>query len=946
MPDATVVERLFHEALALPPEERAAFLAAHAPDEATRIEVLELLAEDADLAAPLRAAPDAFAAAAGLVAADDVAPPLTGRTLGPYRILEPIGQGGMGTVYRAVREDLGNQVALKVIRGAMGDPARLARFRQEQRVLARLEHDHIARLIDVGVAPDETPFLVMEYVQGTPITDWCDERGLDVEARLRLFLDVCDAVAYAHRHAVVHRDIKPSNVLVTTDGRAKLLDFGVAKLLEGDDVDTTLTATSVRILSPTYAAPEQFGGEAITTATDVYGLGALLYELLAGVPHRAPVTGGGPVAWAASLENDVVPPSVAARRVASSNSVHGNELRYSTSTTSTASGSNDAASASARARRIAGDLDAICLRALEHDPARRYAAVELLRDDVARYLAGQPVDARLPTLGYRAGKFVRRNAVAVATAAAVILLLIVGLVAVTWQARRAERALAVSEELVDYLVGLFDSSDPGTMQGRTVTAVELLEEGTRRARQLDARPEVQTRLLDAMARAHLGLGDFDRADSLAALALDREREVSGEGHAGYADRLYTLARTRRALGQLVEAEALMREALALHRRTLGDLHDRTTVVMIDLAYLLHERRGHDEAEALAREALDARIAMHGPVSRQAADALDALASMLWTSGKDLPRAEQLYREAARVSEQIGGPHDLQLAESLLNLAGMLPVVGKAAEAEAVAWRAIEIRRAVYGDDHPETIHAYNQLASAIQAQGRTAEARGYYHEVLRRYAGLYDGDHPLVAVVTNNLSHTFYAEGALDSAGHYLRKALDMRMRLFGPMDANVALYQHNLGSLLRAQGDLVSAEPVMAEAYRLRAAIHGEDNLITLRSGAAYGGILAELGKLDEAEALLRDILERQQVPEAEGTQDAAITMGLLAGILARRGEYVEAESLYLPALQVLRERMPPTYPRRREIVAGLISIYEATNRAADAARLRQEESASIPDP
>ena len=162
MPDATVVERLFHEALALPPDERAAFLAAHAPDEATRIEVLELLAEDADLAAPLRAAPDAFAAAAGLVAADDVAPPLTGRTLGPYRILEPIGQGGMGTVYRAVREDLGNQVALKVIRGAMGDPARLARFRQEQRVLARLEHDPIARLIDVGVAPDETPFLVME----------------------------------------------------------------------------------------------------------------------------------------------------------------------------------------------------------------------------------------------------------------------------------------------------------------------------------------------------------------------------------------------------------------------------------------------------------------------------------------------------------------------------------------------------------------------------------------------------------------------------------------------------------------------------------------------------------------------------------------------------------------------------------------------------------------
>jgi serine/threonine-protein kinase len=810
----------------------------------------------------------------------------------------------MGTVYRAVREDLGNHVALKVVRGALGDPIRLARFRQEQRVLARLEHEHIARLLDAGVAPDETPYLVMEYVEGVPVTTWCDERGLDVEARLRLFLDVCDAVAFAHRHAIVHRDLKPSNILVTADGKAKLLDFGIAKLLQDDDVDSALTATGARVLSLTYAAPEQIRGEPVTTATDVHGLGTLLYELLTGAPPRE-AAGASTTTWTATLEDDVVPPS--------------------------------------RAARIAGDLDAICLRALEPDPARRYAAVELLRDDVARHLAGLPVEARLPTLRYRAGKFIRRNAFAVATAAAVFLLLLTALGAVTWQARRAERALAVAEELVDYLVGLFEASDPEAVQGRTITARELLEEGTARARELDARPEVQIRLFDAMARAHRGLGDYDRADSLATVALERERELHGEGQPGYAARLVTLALTRRALGHEVEAEALMREALALRRRTLGDRHDLTTQAMIDLAMLLHARKGYDEAEALAREALDARIARHGPENDEVADALAALATILWYSGKDIPRAEELFREVVRIQEQIRGPDDLHVANALISLAGFLPLVGKAAEAEAAARRAIEIRRAVYGADNPETVHILNPLARAIQAQGRLAEAREYFHEILRRYAEFYPGDHPLVAVVTNNLSATFYEEGALDSAEHYLRRALEMRTRIFGPMDAAVAMYHHNLGSLLRAKGDLGAAEPVLAEGYRLRAAIHGEDNLITLRTGAVYASVLADRGKLDEAETLLRDILERQQVPAAEGTYDAAITMGFLAGVLTRRGDYDEAEALYLPALEMARQRMPSSHPRRREIVQGLTTLYESWDRPADAERIRREV---MPDP
>lgn len=911
-PRESIVERLFHEALELPPEERSAFLESNAPDDEIRAEVLELLAFDAEPAAHLAATPDDFAAATGLIT-----PSLTGRTIGPYRILEPIGQGGMGTIYRAVREDLGSRVALKVIRGALGDPIRIARFRQEQRVLARLEHEHIARLLDAGIATDETPYLVMEFVEGTPITTWCDERGLGIEERLRLFLDLCSAVAFAHRHAIVHRDLKPANVLVTAEGKTKLLDFGVAKLLASDDVDATLTATDVRILSPVYAAPEQVLGEAITTATDIYGLGTILYELLAGTPPGEAV-GSGPASWTAERWEGIAPPSTAARR--------------------------QGGSPASRARQVAGDLDAICLRALERDPARRYAAVELLRDDVERYLAGLPVVARLPTLGYRTAKFIRRNALGVATTAGILLLIAAGIAGVIWQARAAERARDDAEELAGFLVGLFQASDPGEMEGRTVTARELLEAGTARAMELDRRPEIQVRLLDAMARAHLGLGDYARADSLASLALERGREVLGERHPDFADRLVTLGRTRQAIGREVEAEDLLRRALALRRARLGARHDQTTAAMLDLSMLLAQHRGYGEAESLARAALDARMARHGPEADEVATALEVLASNLWLSGKDPAEAEALLRRAVATRERLHGPVDLRIANSLIALSALLPVVGKAEEAEEAARRAAEIRRAIYGDDHPSTIHVMNNVARALQAQRRPAEAREIYREILRRTEGLYPGDHPYIATVLNNLSASFYEENALDSAEHYLRQALEMRIRLYGRYDANVALYQHNLGSLQRLRGRLGEAEAALAESYELRRGLFGEDNPITLRTGAVYARVLAERGKVGEAEALLREILRSQRGDSDGGdadevSTDAARTMGYLADLLARRGEYEEAEALFLPAITVARESMAPNHPRRRELVEGLASLYERWGRPEDAERIRREQ-------
>ena len=905
-----VIERLFHDALEQPADVRGAFVARHAPDPVVEAEVLALLAADAMPDPVLGATPDALANAAGLSTSGSVptAPgaehgattthartgrgSLVGRTVGPYMVLERIGHGGMGTVYRAQRIDLGNHVALKVVRGALGEPARIARFRQEQRVLARLAHPHIALLLDAGVAEDDTPYLVMEYVVGEAMTTWCDAREIDVRERLELFLEACDAVGFAHRNLVVHRDIKPSNVLIGADGHVKLLDFGIAKLLEATDDEPALTATGARVLSPEYAAPEQLRGEPVTTATDVYGLGLLLHDLLAGTVNGA--RGG-----------TTQPPTIDT----------GGAMRSSS------------------ARRIrAGlphDLAAICECATAEEPGRRYASVDLLRDDVRRFLDGRPVVARRATLAYRFGKFVRRNALAVSAAAMLVLLLLAGVAGVMWQARKATLARAASDELATFLVGMFEASDPAEAMGVELTARDLLERGSSRVTQLDERPEVQARLLQAMARAWLGLGDYDRADSIARQALDAERAMHGVRHADIASALNVLGHVRYEQGRQDDAARLMREALAMQRDVHGDEHDITTSTMLDLVQVLHRPGGYDEAETLAREALAVRRARYGRDHEKVAEALAALGQILWYSNRDIEQADSLIRAAYAMSVRLFGDDDPRTAGMLTLLSGFLPTRGEAEEAEVLARRALEIRRRVYGDDHPFAVHQLNNVATALQAQGEVEHARVLFHEMLDRYQTILSDDHPLHAIALNNLSSTFYMQGALDSAEHYLRRSVEMHVRLSSDgLDADIALGYHNLGSLQRAQGRLADAEASLAESYRQRIELYGEGNPATLRTGASYADVIAARGRIAEAEPMLRRILELQHpTGGTEVSPDAARTMGYLARALAQRGARDEAEQLYRAALEVVEQALPEGHPRRLELEEGLAALLDRKN-------------------
>ena len=531
----------------------------------------------------------------------DLDPSAAGSPIGPYRILQEIGHGGMGTVYLAERADNQYQkiVALKLLRGwSAGDERLVRRFLEERQILAGLDHPDIARLFDGGVTPDGLPWFAMEYVEGVPIDRYCDERRLPIEGRLELFCRVCAAVQYAHRNLVVHRDLKPANILVTADGGVKLLDFGIAKLLGGDgpDAAASLTATGERLMTPLYASPGQIRGDPISTASDVYALGVILYELLAGrYPYRL-ATREPHAVVRAILEQEPERPSVAVLRPAEASDVSGHQ--------------RDMAPAKL-ARRLRGDLDTIVLTAMQKDPARRYGTVEQLVADVRRHLAGLPVTARPDSRLYCTEKFIRRHRAGVTVAAAITLLVIgfavvaaVQSVRIRLQAARIAVERDRAEEVSRFMAGLFRASDPFAGAGAGLTAREILDSGAARIdRELTDQPETRAQMMLEMGRAYFGLGARDRARRFGEVSLAIRRRASPGAPLEIAQTLDFLGLVRLEQGELDGAERAYREALELRRQLLGAGHRDVARTLNGLAGMLRAAGRFRDADSVSRLAV-------------------------------------------------------------------------------------------------------------------------------------------------------------------------------------------------------------------------------------------------------------------------------------------------------------------------------------------------------
>ena len=634
------IEAILDEVLEIEPAARGEALERRcAGDAILRAQVERLLAADSDADQFLETPAMVYAAgivdaAASAIEADE--PEQPGDRIGPYSLIREIGRGGMGRVFLADRADgqFEQHVALKLVRQGPSGGEILGRFLRERQILARLQHPNIARLLDGGVSADGRPYFAMEYVEGEPITAYCDGRSLDINRRLALFALVCDAVQYAHQNLVVHRDLKPSNTMVTSEGQVKLLDFGIAKVLHPDEgpgegdvpkgAEATLTRLGSGPMTPEYAAPEQVRGEPVTTATDVYALGALAYELLTGRgPHQLSSLMHPPKPgrrWTAAeveravTERDIARPSSAVGR-----------------TTLRASSGKDgekrnelAPDAIARARgtdrrrlrrELRGDLDTIVMTALQKDPARRYASVGALVEDVRRYRSGLPIAARRDSVGYRTSKFVRRHAIGVTATVLVLLSLVGGLIGTAWQARVASREAAKAREVSRFLSSLFEVADPARTNAADITALDLLDRGaTRIETELVGQPDVQADMMLLVGRIYRDLGVYDRAQPLLERRWHCARPARDESSQAAAEAMTELARFWQAKGRPEEAERLQRDVLAMRRNVRRTDHADVGKTLRDLAAVLASRGKLDEAEAFQREAL---ALTRGPVQRRA-----------------------------------------------------------------------------------------------------------------------------------------------------------------------------------------------------------------------------------------------------------------------------------------------------------------------------------------
>ena len=504
------IQKLFHDAADVPQGEQRVFLeAACGDDEELVVEVLDMLDQDANGHSLLDRN---IADIAQETLANAIPASLILKEFGPYQILKLLGEGGMGVVYLAERRDLGTQVAVKVLRDAWLSPARRERFASEQRTLAQLNHPLIARLYDADTLDDGTPWFVMEYVDGIPLTDYCRKHECSVEQRLQLFRSVCEAVQHAHGHAVIHRDLKPSNILVKNDGSVRLLDFGISKQLESLDLQVDQTMTGLRMMTPAYASPEQIRGDRVGISTDVYSLGVILYELLTGqLPFD--LSGLTP-AEAASIiaEHEPGKPSAAVKRTTDSDA---NSHTPSLSVSKTAW----------------ADLDVLCLNAMHKDPHRRYQSVEALIRDVDHYLNGEPLEARPDTLDYRIGKFVRRNRRAVA-ATAVIFAVIVGLIAffTVRLAKARDTALAEAartQRIQQFTANLFQGGDAAAGPSDSLRVITIVDRGVQEAKTLNHDPKVQAELYQNLGGIYQKLGKFEPADSLLRSALEQRKSLFG-----------------------------------------------------------------------------------------------------------------------------------------------------------------------------------------------------------------------------------------------------------------------------------------------------------------------------------------------------------------------------------------------------------------------------------
>lgn len=858
------------------------------PDPELRRDVLSFLACEPESAGYLEAFVESLAAKR------PEPPDLAGKHIGAWRLLRPLGRGGMGLVYEAERVDgaYEQRSALKLLTTALVGTEAYERFLGERQILAGLEHPAIARIVDGGVTEDGTPWFAMEHVEGEPIDAYCDRRRLGIRERLELILQVCTAVEHAHRRLVVHRDLKPANVLVTEERQVKLLDFGIAKLLDAEGAAQAAppTRTALRMMTPEYASPEQVRGAAVTTASDVYQLGLLLYELLTG--HRPYVLGHR---GAGELERVIC--EQAPTRLSSV------ILREETVKPSTGVSPSTVeevcrlrrSSPARLRRRLRGDLETIVLKALRKEPDRRYGSADRLAEDIRRHLAGLPVTARPDTWIYRGRKFLGRHALG-ASATAAGLFLATGLTAfymirIQGERDRAEAALdrvqaeaAKAQQVGEFLTGLFRSADPREARGAELTARELLDRGVEQVdRELAAQPEIQANMLRVLGRTYLELDVYDRAESLLTRALELHRQVLGENHPEVAKTLRNLSSLRSRRGEYTRAREHLEDAVRILETSVGADAPGLADVLSALGSAYRQLGEHDKSQAALERALAIQRRASGEDSEPVASILLNLGALMYETG-DLERAEGLLERSLAIHERELGTDHPRVGLLLVDLAVVRAVQGTLDGVEPMIRRSLAILQKAYGPDHARVGMVLNNLGHFLTDSGRHEEAVEVLQRALEVYNTAVGPNHPEVAHPLASLGSAHLAGGRLREARDFYQRSVAVRDKAVGARQFDPAM----VGSLMRLSrieaelGNRAAAEQILNRVLATwREAPEAVDRELASRL-LDFGRWLADQQRCTEAVPLLQRAMQVERTRQAPAGPQVAELESLLVGCSA----------------------------------------------------------------
>jgi len=860
------IQTLFHQAAERPADERAAFLGnACLDDDSLAAEVLAMLDEDAREASLLD---HEVAEIAGRWGGGEEVPAAL-RQIGAYRVLNMLGEGGMGVVYLAQREDLGSLAAIKILRDAWMSPARRARFESERRTLAQLNHPSIARLYDADTLRDGTPFFVMEYVEGVPLTEYCRGQRCGVREKLRLFRAVCEAVHYAHRHAIIHRDLKPSNILVKVDGSVRLLDFGIAKQMDpaGGPMNVEHTRTGLRMLTPAYAAPEQIRGQSVGIHTDVYSLGVILYELLAGRLPFDPAHLTPGEMETLIVEGEAQKPSAGA------------------------------------------DLDVLCLTAMHRDAERRYGSVEALIRDVDHYLEGEPLDARPDTVGYRLGKFVGRNRRVVMAAAAVLVLVAALVVVFTVRLASARNAAlaqtARTQRIQKFMLNLFDGGDKAAGPAQDLRVVTLIDHGVQEARSLNAEPAVQADLYETLGGLYQKLGKFEQADVLLRSALDRRTALFGANAPGVAESTVELGLLRVDQAKLEEAERLVRDGLDKAKGLRPPDDAAVAKATVALGEVLEARGAYAQAITVLDDAVKLQSVQGGATPELAASIVELANNHYYAGHYDV--ADSLNQRALAMHRQLNGERHPLVAEDLINLGAAQYDRGNYSEAERFDRQALDITESFYGRDHPETAAKLTLLARALIKQDREDQAEPLLKRALAIRERVYGALHPQVASTVNELGTMALKRGKLDEADADFRRMIEIYKSVYHDQHYLIGIAVSNLASVEMERKQFARAEQLYREAVRRFTETQSAEHLNTGIARIKLGRALLRQARYQEAEGEALAgyrILSKQASPSVSWLKNARKDLTAIYEALHQpeKVKQFQAEIAAQPALAAAR--------------------------------------------